>query len=181
MEMQTSDKRNLGVVVIDMQDEFLEGVAKQRLDNLIREQKRVMNYAQEKGYSIILVSLNEGGKVNSGLTQGLERYDGISSISKESTSAFNGTNLDFVLKQNRVNHLFLAGISACACVSDTAIDAKDKGYRVSTAQDVIADAGNLSDERMPQLMAISKRYFNKNCEFYESAQSFLECFEGGEK
>lgn len=59
-------------------------------------------------------------------------------FSKTAGSSFNGTNLDFVLRNLGIRTLVLTGVMTSGCVESAARDAKDLGYGVLLVQDACA-------------------------------------------
>jgi biuret amidohydrolase len=66
---------------------------------------------------------------------------------KPSYSAFDHTPLELILRDLEVERLLLAGTSTEGCVAQTAIDARELGFKVS----VLADACATVDERIERI------------------------------
>lgn len=60
-------------------------------------------------------------------------------IDKSGTGAFHGTDLDNVLRNNRIQNLVLTGVTTGVCVSSTAREAADRGYSVLVLEDCCAE------------------------------------------
>lgn len=60
-------------------------------------------------------------------------------LQKTTFSAFKSTNLDFVLKNHGIDSLVLVGGLTGCCVMNTAIDAKELGYKIYTVPDADID------------------------------------------
>lgn len=60
---------------------------------------------------------------------------------KSSISAFAGTNLDTILKENGIDTIILGGFLSHVCVTATMTSAYDNGYDVITLVDAVATAG----------------------------------------
>lgn len=60
-------------------------------------------------------------------------------LQKTTYSAFQSTNLDFVLKNHGIESLLVVGGLTGCCVMHTAIDAKERGYAIYTVPDACID------------------------------------------
>ena len=78
-------------------------------------------------------------------------------ITKHRVSAFYGTNLDLLLRANRIDHLILMGVATNNAVELTAREAHDRDYQVT----IIADATETaSDEEQQASLHFLKRIAN---------------------
>jgi nicotinamidase-related amidase len=68
-------------------------------------------------------------------------------VVKPRYSAFDKTPLELILRELEIERLLLAGASTEGCVAQTAIDARELGFKVS----VLADACATVDERVEQV------------------------------
>ena len=68
-------------------------------------------------------------------------------VVKPRYSAFDKTPLELILREFEIERLLLAGASTEGCVAQTAIDARELGFKVS----VLADACATVDERVEQV------------------------------
>lgn len=59
-------------------------------------------------------------------------------LTKRASSAWNGTDIDIILRARGVDHVIVCGVVTNGCVLTTAIDAWDRGYRVTVPQDACA-------------------------------------------
>jgi nicotinamidase-related amidase len=60
-------------------------------------------------------------------------------VQKLSASAFNSSNIDFLLRTLGVDTLIVTGVSTSQCVGLTALDAADRGYKVAIIEDACAE------------------------------------------
>jgi nicotinamidase-related amidase len=93
-------------------------------------------------------------------------------IHKTFFSAFSVDALDRILRSLEVNTLLLAGVHLHGCIRTTALDAYQRGFSVSIAEDAVA-----SDD--PLHAAISRRYLQKRGIRFVAVDSILSTF--GEK
>jgi nicotinamidase-related amidase len=68
-------------------------------------------------------------------------------VVKPRYSAFDHTPLDIILRDLEVERILLAGTATEACVVQTAVDAREKGFKVS----VLTDACATTDERLERI------------------------------
>jgi nicotinamidase-related amidase len=81
------------------------------------------------------------------LLEPLAPGEGESLVVKPRYSAFDKTPLELVLRDLEVERLLLAGAATEGCVAQTAIDARELGFKVT----VLADACATVDERIEQV------------------------------
>jgi len=92
-------------------------------------------------------------------THGRELYGGLAEFYKENKnsekllymdktrySAFAGTNLDIWLRERGVTELHLIGVCTDICVLHTAVDAYNKGYKITVHQDAVASFNQAGHE-----------------------------------
>jgi nicotinamidase-related amidase len=68
-------------------------------------------------------------------------------VVKPRYSAFDHTPLDIILRDLEVERILLAGAATEACVVQTAVDAREQGFKVT----VLADACATNDERLERI------------------------------
>jgi nicotinamidase-related amidase len=78
------------------------------------------------------------------LAEGLSAQTGDYLISKRARSAFQGTNLDHVLRDNNVSQVFLTGVVTSGGVESTARAAYDYGYNVVLVTDAMTDTDTVA-------------------------------------
>jgi nicotinamidase-related amidase len=136
-------KKDTAVIIIDMQEFFLNNFPKPIVKQLIENQKQIINVCLKKGLPFILLEYKTRG-IFRGPTipaiKNLVKKSVIQTIIKENNSGFTKTNLDTILKENKIKKVLLVGINANACVQDTAIVALFRGYQVITAEGIMACA-----------------------------------------
>jgi biuret amidohydrolase len=59
-------------------------------------------------------------------------------LTKRASSAWNGTDIDTILRARGLDHVIVCGVVTNGCVLTTAIDAWDRGYRVTVPEDACA-------------------------------------------
>ncbi|MGQ3888306.1 isochorismatase family cysteine hydrolase [Legionella sp. CNM-1927-20] len=100
------------------------------------------NYTEQPKYSPMFGKVNELGalKLNSEGTNFHPNLNttGCLSIIKPRVSAFYGTNLDVILRVNKIERLLIGGVSTAWAVQSTARDAHDRDYQVCIIEDICA-------------------------------------------
>jgi nicotinamidase-related amidase len=81
------------------------------------------------------------------LVEAIAPGDGDRFVVKPRYSAFDHTPLELVLRELGVERVLLAGAATEMCVVQSAIDAKEEGFKVT----ILADACATNDERMERL------------------------------
>ena len=131
------------IIIIDMQQFFLDKFLKNIQNELIANQIKIIDKYHKLNTPIILVEYKAGG-INRGPTVSALKSkinkDLSGVIIKESNSSFTKTELNKLLQSLKINNLILMGINANACVQDTAKAAKHRGYKVFTSSGIIASA-----------------------------------------
>ncbi len=132
-----------GVLLIDMQDFFLEELSDSDRRRIIESQGEVLEHCAAKDIPVAVVEY-EWHRYNADRTipklrkRVLEvprhRY-----LRKDSDDCFLYTRLDETLREWGVRHSFLMGVNASACVMVTGRSALRHGFKIATSSDVIAD------------------------------------------
>lgn len=163
-------KSNVAVILIDMQDFFLQHFSEQIRKTLIDNQIRILDACVKQKIPLIVIECKAGGKFRGATTSRLNRK--IAAIShelivKESNSGFTNTDLDEILRALNVRKLFLMGINANACIQDTAISALHRGYKVVISKGLTACASRSDMEQLSR----------RNAEWYRANGKLLNNLE----
>ena len=81
------------------------------------------------------------------LVEAVAPQDGDRFVVKPRYSAFDHTPLDIILRELEVERILLAGTATEGCVVQTAIDAREKGFKVT----VLAGACATNDARLEKI------------------------------
>ena len=76
-------------------------------------------------------------------------------LAKTSSSLFNSTNCDYLLRNLGIEHLIVAGLLTDQCVDHTIRDAADRGYRAICVADACA---TLTAERHESALSLFAGY-----------------------
>ena len=146
------------LVVIDMQNDFLDRLDDETRAALILNTNRLVDFFRASHYPIIWIKqllrpdlsdapLNirdRGVPIVADGTSGAEIYrdlghhDEDAVVIKKRFSAFFGTNLEKLLSEAAPEKITLAGVNTHACIRTTAIDAFQRDLRVLLAADCVA-------------------------------------------
>lgn len=142
------------VIVIDMINDFVTGVFKsERAAKIIPNIKVLLNFARKKKVPVVYATdahlpnmdpeFDVWGSHAVAGTWGAEIVDELKPhksdfrVLKRKYSAFQGTDLDQLLRELKVDAVILTGVVTDICIQHTAADAFFKGYRIIIPQDCV--------------------------------------------
>ncbi|MCK9595710.1 cysteine hydrolase family protein [Candidatus Pacearchaeota archaeon] len=162
----------LGIMIIDMQKKFFECIDLEEKLYLLRNQKRLINFADERNIPILSLEYKRCGQMIESLKKRLENienyqipkyndngfiiafkknkkiYYNIESASIKSVYGGEYTEndkLNSILKNKGINHLIITGIFKDECVYHTVKGAVKRGYKIFTSEDLMDCKGWLYD------------------------------------
>ena len=168
-------KGNLGVILVDMQEDYLDNLDIKDVDPLIESQRIVLQRCA--GYNIPLIVLEySGGYLGFDTSQPTIRCldEAVNKIPRRRTlpkkrkNGFSNKELDWQLREWNVNNLFLMGIYASQCVYQTAKCGMDLGYRIYSSKDVVGDPDNTGENQAELKIIYSQigRWYTSYYEFF---------------
>ena len=142
------------VVVVDMINDFVTGVFKsERAVKIIPNVKRLLDFARREKISIIYASDAHlpnvdkefgvwpphavAGTWGAQVVDELRPKKGDYTIQKRKYSAFQGTDLDQILRELKVDTLIIVGLVTDICIQHTAADAFFREYRIIVPEDCV--------------------------------------------
>ena len=131
-------KEGLVIILIDMQENFVEALKEKDKRRIIANQIFVIRWCAQNDISIVVLEYEMCGETIEVLAQELKEIKNLETIPKPYDNGFCGTELDYFLNKIDARNLFLMGINASACVKSTAEGAIEKGFEIITSSDVIA-------------------------------------------
>lgn len=142
------------LLVIDVQEAIIQC---KDFTNELNQIEQLIGHFKEKKLPVIFIRHidpnsnffkieQESSMIYKPFQQSIEKV-----ILKSKPSAFYQTELDAVLKQLGVDHLFITGFNAEFCCMFTAIAAYDRGYKVTFLEDAI---GTVNDENSYEIKGL---------------------------
>ena len=142
------------VIVIDMINDFVTGVFKSdRAARIVPNIKVLLDYAREQKIPIVYATdahlpgidpeFDVWGKHAEAGSWGAEIIDELKPkksdfrVFKRKYSAFQGTDLDQLLREKSVHTVILCGVVTDICIQHTAADAFFKGYKIIVPKDCV--------------------------------------------
>jgi nicotinamidase-related amidase len=157
-------------LLIDMQPGFFEKEDRQLLENLISSQIEFIKGCADNEIPIRVIEYAGEGHTFAQLKKEIKSFHEFEYYTKDSIDAFETTKLIYSLRKLKANHLILMGINANICVSGTGDGALEKGFKISSASDLI---GNTRKEG-----PFNEDWYKENCEHYpETRIELLEIIE----
>lgn len=142
------------VLVIDMINDFVTGVFKSdRAAKIIPNIKRLLKFARKQGIPIVYATDAHlpnvdtefevwgphavKGSWGAEIIDELKPEKGDFRVFKRKYSAFQGTDLDMLLRELKVDTLILTGVVTDICIQHTAADAFFRGYKIIVPEDCV--------------------------------------------
>ncbi|MBI5229445.1 cysteine hydrolase [Candidatus Micrarchaeota archaeon] len=142
------------VIVIDMINDFVTGVFKSaRAAKIIPNIKALLDYARKQGVPIVYTtdahlpnvdpefdvwgSHAVAGTWGAEIVDELKPHKGDFRVLKRKYSAFQGTDLDQLLRELKVDTVILTGVVTDICIQHTAADAFFRGYKIIVPKDCV--------------------------------------------
>jgi nicotinamidase-related amidase len=142
------------VLVIDMINDFVTGVFKnERAKKIIPNVKTLLDFSRENRIPVVYINdahLPEvdaefkvwrqhavAGTWGAQVVEELKPEKGDYVLQKRRYSAFQGTGLDQLLRELKVDTLILTGVVTDICIQHTAADAFFRGYKLIVPEDCV--------------------------------------------
>jgi len=144
------DSQHTALLVMDVQHVIIDRVADK--DAYLARARTAVEHAHRHGIRVIyvVVAFRTGAPEASeffrayapalvGAKPVMEVAAGDVVVEKKRISAFAGSDLEVLLRANRIDHLVLCGIATSGVVLSTAREASDKDYALTILSDLCAD------------------------------------------
>jgi nicotinamidase-related amidase len=133
MKTRSNFTRNLAVILIDMQEHFIQNNPEKLA--IVPSQIAVLRFLRAKGVPAFIVTGECYGALEPNLEREVQQFplDQVHHLIKPYDSAFTCCEFNPLLQRRNVKKLFLMGINAGFCVYSTAVGALRLGYKVATA------------------------------------------------
>ncbi len=149
----TLDGRNLGVVLIDMDNHYTGNLKTSVMEDVVRQQRKVIRRCAEDD---IFLVVNEGDATISDLAKEIEKVPRVFYPSTSDVPVFSE------LKKQNINTLLLMGVYASWCVRAFAENSLAAGFKIATARRLIADHKYRRDD----LPKRGREWYSKHGTFY---------------
>ncbi len=161
------------VIVIDMINDFVSGVFKSdRAVRIIPNIKSLLDCAREQKVPVVYATdahlpqidpefdvwgrHAEAGSWGADVIDELKQKKGDFRVFKRKYSAFQGTDLDQLLRELRIDTVILTGVVTDICIQHTAADAFFRGYKIIVPKDCVEATDATTQEEA--LRFIKKAY-----------------------
>src|SRR3989339_243624 len=131
---------NFGVVLIDMQKYFCNGLDKSRMNLITQSQEEVLETCVKNDYPVAVLEMVLEGRTIPQLERYFSDLKRKEIVIKPWQDGFEDTKLEGILKKWGLDYILFMGINASQCVLETAKGGRKKGFGILTAEDLIADA-----------------------------------------
>ena len=121
---------SIGIVIVDMQDEFLSNVRESDVEALVGNQERLLQIASDHDYPVAIVQTPGYGLLNERVRNASRGVLRTKYVEKQSHSGFNGTDLESHLVDWNSKVFIPSGVNSTKCVYDTVQDGIMRGFDV---------------------------------------------------
>lgn len=140
--------KNLGIMLIDMQEGFIWSPMPREIVELVESQKKLFNFAYEKQIPIFVLEYIGSGKTIDELTTALSnnktyflpkyKNDGFArSYHILEEEELSNEQLIEKLNEEKITDLIFTGVNKDACVLATVQNAKKRGYKIFTSEELM--------------------------------------------
>lgn len=157
------------VIVIDMINDFVTGVFKSdRAVKIIPDIKNLLGYARRLRAPVVYVTDShlpqidhefdvwgrhaEAGSWGAEVIDELKPEKGDFQVFKRKYSAFQGTDLDQLLRELKIDTVVLIGVVTDICIQHTAADAFFRGYKIVIPEDCVEAVDAVTQEAALRFM-----------------------------
>lgn len=155
-----------GVVIVDVQENFLNNIWKINKKRLINNHRKLLNLCSKKEIPVTALSYEGGGEYPPELKDYLSKYPKESFIDKRDTSGFSNPSLERRLHNLGLKEILYTGLNAHACVLSTLLDGIGKGITPVSCGSLVGDTSGYSG------ISHAKKEFKKRGVYF-SRYSFL--------
>lgn len=132
-------------ILVDMQTGFIRNIGPKKWKRMIAAQRQVLDYCSINEIPVIVLEFYGHGTTIPELSEKFKDLSNICVIDdKTDSDGFRGTCLDSVLKTKGAKETYYLGINESFCVKDTAQTALKLGYKIATANCLVANSREFS-------------------------------------
>ncbi|MCR4327606.1 MAG: isochorismatase family protein [Nanoarchaeota archaeon] len=157
----------LGIVVVDMQEEFRKEM--QPYETLLNSHKKIISFGIENEIPIYFLELKapyrDLGETIEELKSAVKNYPKKQFIKKNYSNGFNESPLEGELINYSIENLIVSGVNKNDCVRATVESAIRKGYKIFTSKDLMNE---------PEF---GNNFYQKKCEkYFENSIELINYF-----
>ena len=165
------DRSKTAVIIMDYQRRQLSAFSEEFQNEIIARANKVLAKARHEGIPVINVEVQRGERTpETEIHPAITPQPGELLLTKRRTGPFSTTNLDKLLKKQRIETLVLMGIRTSGCVLTTVRWAADIDYQLIVLSDCCAD----QDEEVQRVLM--EKVFPRQASVITS-QEFLQIIE----
>lgn len=166
------DTSKLGVVIVDMQYDFLTPFKLKQQKELLKNHQSLIKLCNQKDIPIVIIEYEGRGPIHQRLLSSLsplQRYKFLEKNTNSGFRKFNGkaSQLNSILREWNLDHICITGIEAGCCVLATAKDAKED-YKVISVGDLLGDSSENQEKSFTEWFKTHSQYFPTYEEFSNS-------------
>ncbi len=129
----------LSLVLVDMQEYFLESFKKDVREELISNQLNFLKRMEKTEIPLAILEYSGEGSTVEPLLSQAKLFQRNYFIEKSYNDGFEGTNLREKLHEWHTRSILLMGVNANFCVKETAESAREEGFGIVTSIELIGD------------------------------------------
>ena len=166
-EDKACDEKKYAVLLVDMQEYFLEVIEEEKRENIIQPQINVLEYCARKDIPLAEIKFNKRGETLNQLQPYIRNIPRRKEIWKFQFNAFSQPELDIYLKEWNITDVCIMGLYSSACVKATAEGALRHKYNIATSDALIADSHPYNHE-------IVIEWFKRHGKHYDNHIQLIE-------
>ncbi|MEK6890187.1 MAG: isochorismatase family cysteine hydrolase [Nanoarchaeota archaeon] len=156
-----SAKKNTAVVVVDMQQAFLDEFTLTERVRLVDNHFDLLEHCKTRDVPVVGLRYGIYGDYYPRLEFKIDEVPRHRHIWKDSNDGFSNPALKEYLEELSIDRLCITGINAAFCVKSTTRSALDKGFQVATSDDLIGNAIKLKHTPYRDWFKESTTWFNR--------------------
>jgi nicotinamidase-related amidase len=130
-------KDNFGVVVIDMQEEFIKHLTKEEREDLIKSQVDFLNYCCKKNYPIFFIEYVGSKKTIKEIDDVKKQFQNWYVFKKTDNGGFKNKKFEKQIDDLGLEYLCFMGGNAIACMRDTIEPAMKRNKKIILAKNLV--------------------------------------------
>lgn len=145
-ENKACDENKYAVLLVDMQEYFLETIEEEKRKSIIQSQINVLEHCARKDIPLAEIKFNKRGESLNQLQPYILNIPRSKQIWKFQHNAFSKPELNISLEKWNIKNVCIMGVYSSACVKATAEGALRHKYHIATSDALIADNYDYNQE-----------------------------------